>query len=103
MKNQNCVQRFLALCSGVLLLAGCASNNEVISYYDNFSGRTDLMSGNLLEASGQPREVVWLNAARIFKQANVSTYLLEASYMSTADAGLLDIGPGQSLTVTADG
>jgi hypothetical protein len=85
------------------LLAGCATQNEVTSYYDNFSGRTDLMSGNVLEAPGQPREVIWLNASRIFKGANRAVYYLEATYVATEEVGWLDVGPGQSLTLAVDG
>jgi hypothetical protein len=105
MNNTHRILRLLPLFAigvGLSLLAGCAPKSGVSSYYDNFSGRTDFISDNMLEAPGQPREIIWLNAARIFKQANVPSYYVDASYMSMAEAGLLDIAPGQSLTITTE-
>lgn len=87
------------------LLVGCASPQpDVQSVYDQVTGlRTDLLADNELEAPGKPREIVWLNASRVFRDYNKSEYYLEVSYMAMADRGYLDIPPGQTLTLVVDG
>src|SRR5688572_11808339 len=89
----------------VAFAAGCASPPpDVSTYYDQVSGqRTDLMAENELEAPGNPREIVWLNASRVFRDYNTSDYYLEVSYMAMAERGYLDIPPGQTLTLIVDG
>ena len=88
----------------LLLLAGCATTPDVTTHYTAFSGkRTDLMSDNLLDAPGPPREVVWLNASRVFDRNDQGTYYLEASYMARSEVGLLEIDPGETLTLLIDG
>ena len=86
------------------LLAGCATHApDVSSYVDQMTGlRTDLME-NELDAPGQPREIVWLNASRVFRSQNESDLYLEATYMAMKDRGYLEIPPGKTLTVIADG
>jgi hypothetical protein len=77
----------------------------VTTHYEYISGlRTDLMSENLLPTPGQPREVVWLNASRVFKNyRDDATYYLEVNYMAKEDVGYLEIPPGETLTVIVDG
>lgn len=58
---------------------------------------------NELETPGEPRELVWLNATRMPKGAREYRYFLQVQYMSTTDAGWLDIQPGDSLTLLIDG
>lgn len=91
--------------AALLLVAGCATKApEVSTYYDPvFGHRTDLLSDNLLETSGPLRELVELNASRIWKNYTESAYYLEVSYMARAEVGYLDIPPGEMLTVIADG
>lgn len=86
------------------LLAGCASPPaDVSTYYDQMTGlRTDLME-NELESPGQLREIVWLNASRIFHDQKNTELFLEASYMAMKDRGFLEIPPGKTLTIIADG
>lgn len=86
------------------LLAGCASPTaDVSTYYDQMTGlRTDLME-NELESPGQLREIVWLNASRVFHDRQNTELYLEASYMAMKDRGFLEIPPGKTLTVVADG
>lgn len=86
------------------LVAGCATQApNVTSYVDQMTGlRTDLME-NELEAPGQPREIVWLNASRVFRDYKTSELYLEASYMAMNERGYLEIPPGKTLTVLADG
>ena len=95
---------FLGLALFAMLVAGCATHPpDVSSYYDQATGlRTDLME-NELEAPGQPREIVWLNASRVFRDYKSSELYLEASYMAMNDRGYLEIPPGKTLTVIADG
>jgi hypothetical protein len=85
------------------LLAGCASPApDVSTYYDQMTGqRTDLME-NELEAPGQVREVVALNAYRVQERGRPQLYL-QASYMAMKERGYLEIPPGNTLTIIADG
>lgn len=94
---------FFALAVVVALLAGCASPApDVTTYYDQMTGeRTDLMQ-NELEAPGQVREVVALNAYRIQRRGQPELYL-QATYMAMKDRGYLEIPPGKTLTIIADG
>lgn len=90
----------------VALLAGCQTAPEVTTYVDpRTNQRTDLLSENELQSpgGGQPREIVWLNASRVpVSRAKYQTYL-EIMYAVNAEAGPLDINPGRSLTIVADG
>ena len=100
------IVRLTGICIAVIaLLSGCAAPPpDVSTYYDQVSGlRTDLLADNELEGPGQAREVVWLNASRVFRDYRSSEYYLEASYMALADRGYLDIPPGQTLTLILDG
>jgi len=88
------------------LLAGCATEPppDVTTHVDQATGlRTDLMGENLLEAEGQPRELVWLNASRVYRNFNQAQYYLEVQYMAREEAGYLEIPAGDTLTVVADG
>jgi hypothetical protein len=95
---------FFALAVMAALLAGCASPApNVSSYYDQMTGlRTDLME-NELEAPGQLREIVWLNASRVFRDYQNFELYLEATYMAMKERGFLEIPPGKTLTIIADG
>jgi len=91
--------------AALLLLAGCATQPPSVStYYDPvFGDRTDLLSDNLLEAPGEPRELVELDASRIWKNYEKAVYYLEVRYMARAEVGYLEIPPGETLTIIADG
>jgi len=96
---------FCALLAAVFL-AGCASTPEVTTYVDPLSNqRTDLLSENELPAPGgsQPREIVWLNASRMPVNRTKYQVYLEVLYAVNAEAGPLDIYPGRTLTIVADG
>jgi hypothetical protein len=96
---------FCALLAAALL-AGCASTPEVTTYVDPLTNqRTDLLSENELPApgGGQPREIVWLNASRVPVNRSKYQTFLEVLYAANAEAGPLDIYPGRTLTVIADG
>lgn len=96
---------FCALLAAAFL-AGCATTPEVTTYVDpNTNQRTDLLSENELPSpgGGQPREIIWLNASRMpVSRTKFQTYL-EVMYAANAEAGPLDIYPGRTLTIIADG
>lgn len=88
----------------VFVVSGCGTTQEVTSYVNPISGRrTDVLAENLLDAPGQTREMLWLNAYRDFTDKNRYRYFLEAIYGARKEAGHLDINPGRTLTITADG
>ena len=99
------MKRYLFQFVALLFVAGCATTTpEVSTYIDPVMGnRTDLLSDNELKTPGQPRELVWLNASRMFKSDFESQYYLEVSYMARKEVGYLDILPGETLTIVADG
>jgi hypothetical protein len=87
-----------------LFTSGCGTTQEVTSYKNPLSGRrTDILADNLLDAPGETREMLWLNAYRDFSDQYHFKYYLEAIYGARQEAGLLEINPGRSLTITADG
>jgi hypothetical protein len=87
------------------LLAGCATKApDVATYIDPYThARTDLMAENMLESPQPIREIVWLNASRVFLNARDYQYYLEVNYMARAETGLLEIPPGETLVILADG
>ena len=93
----------LVLAAG--LLAGCATKTQdSATYIDPFTGaRTDLMAENMLESPEPVREIVWLNASRLFRNARDYQYYLEVDYLARAETGYLEIPPGQTLAIVADG
>src|SRR5436305_10620599 len=98
------MKKYFIQFAGLLFVAGCAMQApEVSTYYDPVMGdRTDLLSDNLLDTPGQPRELVFLNASRVWKNFNQSTYYLEVSYMARTEVGYLEITPCPMLTIIAD-
>ncbi len=88
------------------LLAGCATAPlpDVATHVDRYTGfRTDLIPENLIESKGSPRELLWLNASRVFKNQTEFDYYLEVRYMATEETGYLNISAGPSLVILADG
>ena len=99
------MKRYFVHWVALLFVAGCATKTpDVYTYYDPVMGnRTDLLSDNLLDTPGQPRELVELNASRVWKNYKDSAYYLEISYMARAETGYLEIPAGEMLTIIADG
>jgi hypothetical protein len=96
----------LAVLLTAVVLTGCTTSYspDIQSYRRPFEeGRTDLIVDNLLEAKDQTRDMVWLNALRVFKNADEHQFYLELIYATTTDTGYLDIGTGPSLILTVDG
>jgi hypothetical protein len=96
------------ICACILItsfLAGCATRQvpDVATHYAQFTKlRTDIIPENLLETEGPVRELVWLNASRVFKDRESFDYYLEVHYQAMEETGFLDIPPGETLTITAD-
>ena len=87
----------------LVVFGGCQSAQEVTSYVNPISGqRTDIVAQNLIDAPGNNREMLWLNAYRDFADRYHYKYYLEAIYGARQDVGYLDINPGRSLTIMAD-
>lgn len=94
----------LALLFAAAFLAGCAQTPDVTTYVDpTTKQRTDLLSENELATPDNPREIIWLNASRVPLNRKESRINLEVVYGARPDAGYLDILPGRTLTVIADG
>jgi len=92
------------VCAAGLFVSGCGTTQEVTSYKNPVSGRrTDILTDNLLDAPGETREMLWLNAYRDFSDQNHFKYYLEAVYGARKEVGYLGINPGRTLTITADG
>lgn len=91
----------------LLILAGCRTPPDVTTTFDPISGqRTDLISENMLETSQNPsREVIWLNAARVYRDTwnRRSELYLDVDYMAKAETGYLEIPVGTTLMLTVDG
>lgn len=87
----------------VFVTVGCNTTPEVTSYVNPVSGRrTDTLNQNLIDAPGNDREMLWLNAYRDYSDRYHYRYYLEVIYGAREDAGYLEIGPGRSLTIMAD-
>ena len=91
----------------LLIFAGCRTPPDVTTTFDPITGqRTDLISENMLETSqNPPREVIWLNAARVYRDSwnRRSELYLEVDYMARAETGYLEIPVGTTLMLTVDG
>ena len=91
--------------AALFFLGGCGTMPEVTTYRNPVTGiRTDVLAENLLDTGEErPREMLWLNAYRHFRNQWEYDYYLEAIYGATQEAGYLDIPPGRTLTILADG
>ena len=91
--------------SAGLVGSGCFTYDapDVTTHYDQFSGlRTDLLEDNLLDTGSEPRELLWLNASRVFNSSTEYVYYLEVTYMAREGVGYLGISPGESLVLKLD-
>ena len=98
------MKEFALIIAAATLLAGCATEQPTVTAYtDPFSGLTTGLMENELEAPGNPREIVSLNATRFPKNFSQTAYYLEVDYLALKDVGFLEIPPGRTLTLTVDG
>ena len=104
LKTHN-VNKTSILLLAATLLAGCATKSpNVVTYYDPYTkARTDLTGDNMLKSPEPVREIVWLNASRVFTNPRQFQYYLEVDYLARAETGFLDIAPGETLVILADG
>jgi hypothetical protein len=97
------MKNFLILVAALGLITGCATKPPATATsYDPITGTRTDVSENLLQSEGTPREVVYLNMFREYRNARRNDFYLEAFYMAPSEAGYLEIPPGQTLTITAD-
>lgn len=88
----------------VALATACHTTAPTTTFMDPISGlRTDLMGENLLDTKEPAREMVWLSASRMFKKGGGSTCYLEVHHAANSETGPLDIYPGKTLAIIADG
>ena len=88
----------------VAVLAGCAAprETEVYTYRNEVGQGIDLIMDNELESETDKGALLWLNASRIREGAWGGRYYLEVRYEALESTGYLDIGPGETLTLTVD-
>ena len=97
---------FAASLALLIFAAGCATTHvpPVATHVDPYSKlRTDIIPENLLDQDGPVREMVWLNASRVYSNREDFDYYLEIHYEARAETGYLDISPGESLVIIVDG
>jgi hypothetical protein len=100
---KNHLKTIFSLLLTAIFFAGCAQAPSVTTYRDPISSQeTDLLSENELVKPGAVREVIWLNAARIPIKGEHKIYL-EIQYAANKEAGYLEVYPGRTLTIVADG
>jgi hypothetical protein len=92
-------------CIAWLLLVGCKAptQQDVYTYRNDVGPSIDLIMENEIENRKDPTCLVWLNGSRVREGAWGGDFYLEVRYEGAAQAGYLDIGPGETLTVTIDG
>jgi hypothetical protein len=100
---KNKLKSLFSLLLAATFFAGCTQAPPVTTYRDPLSNQeTDLLSENELVKPGAVREIIWLNAARIPIKREYKIYL-EIQYAANKEAGYLEIYPGRTLTIVADG
>lgn len=94
----------MAACVG--LMTGCETTPpaDVVSRTDEITGRqSHLITDNILEDESQADSLLWLNASQLFTYRGAAKFYLEVRFQARPERGLIEISPGQSLTITADG
>lgn len=99
--------RLIAMTAALMLAAGCATSTPDGSNYTHrevFAGPDmDVTLDNLLESSEDRSYQIMLNPVRVRDGDWGAKYYLEVRYEGAPDAGFMEIGPGDTLTVTVDG
>jgi hypothetical protein len=88
------------------LVAGCETTPpaDVVARTDEVTGRqSHLITDNILEDASQTDSLLWLNASQLFTYRGAAKYYVEVRFQARPERGLLEIGPGQTLTITVDG
>ncbi len=86
------------------LLAGCATPPPQVGTDVNpLTGTRTDVTETMLVSAGTPREVVWLTGFRECPPGAQPRYYLMIRYIAPLEVGYLEIPPGQSFTLQADG
>ena len=88
------------------LLAGCSSSpkSDVYTYRSDIGGPgLDLIVDNELDSGEKPSELIWLNASRVRAGAWKGRFYLEVRYEALPQTGWIEIGAGETLSLTVDG
>jgi len=96
----------LAVVGAGCLLLGCetAPPPDVVTRTDEVTGRqSHLITDNIVEDASQADSLLWLNASQLFTYKGAAKYYLEVRFQARPERGLVEIHPGQSLTLTVDG
>lgn len=97
----------LMLIALIGLLAGCATKPPppTATIYDPITGeRRDITEMMLPSPQDPPREVVYLSSYRENQSyGSQSKYYMSIKYIAGTEVGYLEIPPGQTLTLLADG
>jgi hypothetical protein len=102
-KETTTMKRYLAWLAALSVLTGCIRpETRVTSYRSDVGGDVDMLVDNELPSPPQPREVIWLDAYRMYRGTS-RVYYFQVRYLATAEVGFIEIEPGQSLTIIADG
>ena len=99
----NQLKSTFSLLLAATFFAGCQTPEPVTTYRDPLTNQeTDLLGENELVKPGAVREIIWLNAARIPVRGEYKIFL-DLQYAANKEAGYLEIYPGRTLTIVADG
>jgi hypothetical protein len=86
------------------LLAGCATPPPQVGTYVNpLTGGVTDVTDTMLVGPGTPREVVYLTCYHEKNPSGEPRYYLSVKYIAPVEVGYLEIPPGQTLTIVADG
>jgi hypothetical protein len=102
------MKTYVMLIALVGLLAGCMTPEKpppTATVYDSVTGERRDVSDNLLPSPvDPPREIIYLTSFREYPRYGAqSKYFFSVKYIASAEVGLLEIPPGQTLTLLADG
>jgi hypothetical protein len=104
MKNIGSWAAARGILAAALIFSGCGTTPEVTTWTNPLTGlRTDVLAENLLDVPGESREMLWLNAYREVLGPQSERFHLQAIYGAREEAGYLEINPGRSLVIVADG
>ena len=99
----NHLKTVFSLLLAAIFLGGCTTPEPVTTYRDPLTNQeTDLLGENELVKPGAVREIIWLNAARLPIRGEYKIFL-DVQYAARKEAGYLEIYPGRTLTIVADG
>jgi hypothetical protein len=94
----------MMLCAGWLVGCETTPPPDVVSRTDEVTGRqSHLITDNVIEDPSQTDSLLSLNASQLFTYRGAAKYYLEVRFQARPERGLIEIVPGQSLTITVNG